>query len=212
MLQPAARRVARCNTGCCKLQGGVLHVAARPFASCSATCCTLQRRLLQVVARIVAGCWLSGCRLQHRALQVATRRVARCNTACCSAQHRVCCAQHDATPHVAFLSRHVLCVAGATFDTSALTHPSIRAAQRLLLATSTPTAAPGAPSDPPQRSRPLHGRARRRWSSAPHRSPGCPGPLHACVACAPACSRPLQRRHVHLHVRHRLRRDHVLDQ
>ena len=83
-----------------------MHVAARPVASCSATCCTLQRRLLQVVARIVAGCWLSGCRLQYRALQVATRRVARCNTACCSAQHRVCCAQLDATPHGAFLSRH----------------------------------------------------------------------------------------------------------
>jgi hypothetical protein len=181
MLRPAEPRVALCNTGCCKLQDGVLHVAARRVASCNTTCCTLQRRLLQVVARIGAGCRLSGCRLQHRALQVAARRVARCNTACCSAQHRVCCAQHDATPHVAFLSPHVRCVAGATFDASALVQPSLRAAQRLLLATATPTAAPGAPSNSSQRSRPLHGRARRRWSAAPHRSPGYPGPLHARV-------------------------------
>jgi len=77
MLRPAARRVALCNTGCSKLQGGVLHVAARRVASCNTTCCRLQRRVLQVVARIRAGCGLSGCRLQHRALQVATRRVAR---------------------------------------------------------------------------------------------------------------------------------------
>ena len=167
MLRPAARHAAHCNTGCSKLQGSVLHVAARRVASCNTTCCMLQRRLLQVVARIVAGCWLSCCRLQHRMLQVATQRAARCTTACCSAQHRVRCAQHDAAPHVAFLSRHVPCVAGAMFDASALAHPSMRAAQRLLLATATPTAAPGAPSSPSQRSRPLHGRARRRWSAAP---------------------------------------------
>jgi hypothetical protein len=157
---------------CCTLQHGV---------SQPATCCRLQRRLLQVVARIGAGCWLSGCRLQHRALQVATQRVARCNTACCNAQHCVCCAQHDATPHVAFLSRHTPCVAGATFDTSALTQPSMRAAQRSLLATATPAAAPGAPSNSSQRSRPLHGRARRRWSAASHRSAGCPATPGRCT-------------------------------
>ena len=178
MLRPAARRVALCNTGCCTLQGGVLHVATQRVASWSITRCRLQRRLLQVVARIGAGCRLSGCTLQHRALQVATRRVARCSTACCvhgvrSAQHRVCCAQHDATPHVALLSRHAPCVAGATFDASALAHPSMRAAHRLLLATATPTAAPGAPSNSAQCSLPLHGRARRRRSAAPHRSAGC---------------------------------------
>ena len=175
MLRPAARRVALCNTGCSKLQGDVLHVAARRVAACNITRCRLQFRLLQVVARIGSGCWLSGCTLQHRALQVATRRVARCNTRawCAQCMHHVCCAQHDATPHVAFLSRHAPCVAGATFDAPALAHPSTRAAQRLLLATATPTAAPGAPSRSSQRSRPLHGRARRRRSAAPRRSAGC---------------------------------------
>ena len=185
MLRPAARRVALCNTGCSKLQGGVLHVAARRVASGNIRCCRLQLRLLQVVARIGAGGRLSGCSLQHRALQVATRRVAGRNTPCCTLQHgvlrawcaqcmhHVCCAQHDATPHVAFLSRHAPCVAGATFDAPALAHPSTRAAQRLLLATVTPTTAPGAPSRSSQRARPLHGRARRRWSAAPRRSAGC---------------------------------------
>jgi hypothetical protein len=96
------------------------------------------------------------------------------------------------------------------FDASALAPLSVHLAQRSLLATATPTAAPGAP-------RLFHAAAEwtrtlPHWSAAPHRSAGCPEPLYMRVVYAPACSRQLQRWHVHLHVRHRLRRDHVPNQ
>ena len=174
MLRPAARRVALCNTGCSKLQ-----------ARCSTACCGLQHNALQVAIQIAPGCSPDRFWLLVVGLHVAAPRVAGRGTPCCTLQHgvlrawcaqcmhRVCCAQHDATPHVAFLSRHAPCVAGATFDAPALAHASTRAAQRLLLATATPTAAPGAPSRSAQRARPLHGRARRRRSAAPRRSAGC---------------------------------------
>ena len=215
MLRPAARRVALCNTACSKLQGDVLHVAARRAASCITTRCRLQFRLLQVVARIGAGCRLSGCTLQHRALQVATRRVARYNTACCVHGVRSVC---------------TVCAVRSTMQRRTL-HFS-RGIRRVLQARrSTPP-----PSRTPprvQRSGCCLQRRRRRplrvRLPVPHSVRGRCMDVHAavgpprraavqaaaaraCVVCAAVCSRPLQRRHVHLHLRHRLRRDHVHDQ
>jgi hypothetical protein len=154
---------------------------------------------------------LLGCRLQHRALQVATQRctlqhgvlqcaasvmlcAARCNAArCISLAACVVCCRRDvhrlrsrAPLHAC--SAEVVACNGDADDRSGCAFQFLAA-----VAAAAWTCTP-----------PLVCRAASQC-----RLPRAAA--RACVVCAPACSRPLQRRHVHVHVRHRLRRDHVHD-
>ncbi len=151
----------------------------------------------------VAGCSPACCNLQKMCILALQHHGAGCNTACMFALC-VCRARRGATAHAALRARHAALPlpAGCTHDARCrhvgrVRRPfgaagplgmRCRAARRHLLATATPTAAPGAPS--PLRPWPLCGRMPRASAiHAPQRS-AC-GLWSADRRRAPSRARPV---------------------